>query len=82
MVMGEDKCGETWVTSDGQGQPALNGEPYYIVQRLIASATPSPAADVAPAGLLSDLSSSAGRSGEPAYSRDSSPFPRRHTTRT
>ena len=55
VQMQGNKCGETSVTSDGHRQPALSGTPYPVIARLVASATPAPADQVAPAALLTDL---------------------------
>jgi hypothetical protein len=55
MRMLGDTCDGTWVTSDGQRQPDLDGAPFDTVERLAASASPAPKSWVASPSLLTDI---------------------------
>ncbi|MDX6245446.1 MAG: hypothetical protein QOE76_3169 [Frankiales bacterium] len=50
-----DTCGDLWVTSDGHRQPDLGGGAYYVLQRLLASASPAPSGRQAARSLLDDV---------------------------
>lgn len=55
MTMLGDNCGATSVTSDGHQQPALEGAPLDVVDRIDAAVTPAPPGDVAPESLLRNI---------------------------